>query len=64
MVSPYANTGIGPLMAASSDGSIQAYLVEPLTPNTARRHWTLMVRSSVRFDNVTALTVTLVKTNF
>jgi peptide/nickel transport system substrate-binding protein len=60
----YANTVYDPLMAVAVDGSVQPYLAESLTPNTAFDQWTLVLRSGVVFHDGTPLTAAVVKANF
>ena len=60
----YANTVYDPLMAVARDGSIQPYLAQSLTPNSAYDQWTLVLRTGVLFHDGTSLTSAVVKANF
>ncbi|MHB8430431.1 MAG: ABC transporter substrate-binding protein [Acidimicrobiales bacterium] len=60
----YANTVYDPLMAIAADGSIQPYLAQSITPNATYDVWTMKLRPGVTFHDGSALTSSVVKSNF
>ncbi len=60
----YANTIYDPLMATATDGSIQPYLAESMTPNASFDVWTMKLRPNVMFSDGSTLTASVVKANF
>jgi peptide/nickel transport system substrate-binding protein len=60
----YANTVFDPLMAVAADGSIQPYLCKSMTSNPTYTVWTMKLRPGIRFNDGSALTSTVVQSNF
>ncbi len=60
----YANAVYDPLMAVAANGSIQPYLAESMTPNSTFDVWTMKLRSGITFNDGSALTSAVVKSNY
>jgi peptide/nickel transport system substrate-binding protein len=60
----YANTLYDPLCAIATDGSIQPYLCQSITPNAAYDSWTMTLRPGVKFSDGSDLTSAVIVANF
>ena len=60
----YANAVFDPLMAVAANGTIQGYLASGMTSNSTFDTWTMTLRPGIKFNDGSALTSTVVKTNF
>ena len=60
----YANAVYDPLMAVAANGTIQGYLASGMTSNSTFDTWTMTLRPGIKFNDGSALTSTVVKTNF
>ena len=59
----YANAVYDPLMYVATDGSIQPYLAQSLTPNATFDVWTLTLRPGIKFNDGSDLTAAVIVAN-
>ncbi len=60
----YANSIYDPLCAVAADGSVQPYLCQSITPNATYDTWTMALRPNIKFNDGSALTSSVVLSNY
>ena len=60
----YANALYDPLCAIAADGTIEPYLCKSITPNSTFDTWTMTLRPNIMFTDGSALTSSVVMSNY